>query len=77
MRALQELRFNWRDKLPPYSYATSLSMGLQHYPDEHLLLGIYQVPLVRVLQPYTVCFVCDCRVSGACSTTLTSTCCWG
>ncbi len=45
-RALQELRFNWRDKLSPYQYVTSLSMGLQHYDDEHLLLGMYHVPTV-------------------------------
>jgi hypothetical protein len=48
MRALQELRFHWRDKMQPYSYTTSLSMGLQHYDDHHLLLGIYQVPTVGV-----------------------------
>jgi len=46
MRALQELRFHWRDKLPPYSYVTSLSMGLQHHADADLLTGIYNVPTV-------------------------------
>ena len=47
LRRLQRLRFDYRDKLPPYSYATSLAMGLHHYPDEDLLLGIHQVPTVR------------------------------
>lgn len=62
MQSLQELRFNWRDKMAPYHYVTSLSMGMQHYEDEHLLLGMYHVPLVSSMLA-TVCTEQD-RVPG-------------
>lgn len=43
---LAELRFNWRDKVPPYSLTTSLASAMQHYPDRDLLLAMYHVPQV-------------------------------
>jgi hypothetical protein len=46
LAGLQELRFNWRDKVPPNSLATSLSGAMQHYPDRDLLLAMYHVPQV-------------------------------
>ena len=51
MAALQRLRFDWRDALSPYAYASALSAGLQHgkYADADLLLGLYHVPLVRLV----------------------------
>lgn len=48
LAGLQELRFNWRDKVPPYSLTTSLSGAMQHYPDRDLLLAMYHVPQVCV-----------------------------
>lgn len=48
LAGLQELRFNWRDKVPPYSMTTSLAGAMQHYPDEDLLLAMYHVPQVSV-----------------------------
>jgi hypothetical protein len=47
LAGLQELRFNWRDKVPPYSVTTSLAGAMQHYPDRDLLLAMYHVPQVR------------------------------
>lgn len=46
LAGLQELRFNWRDKLPPYSITTSLAGAMAHYPDQDLLLAMYHVPQV-------------------------------
>ena len=46
LAGLQELRFNWRDKVPPYSLTTSLAGAMQHYPDRDLLLAMYHVPQV-------------------------------
>jgi hypothetical protein len=43
---LQELRFHWRDKLPPYHFTTSLASAMAHYPDRDLLLAMYHVPQV-------------------------------
>ncbi|EFN55439.1 hypothetical protein CHLNCDRAFT_35384 [Chlorella variabilis] len=40
-----DMRFNYRDKQPPYSYASSLSQAMQVYSDADLLLGAYSVPL--------------------------------
>lgn len=48
LAGLQELRFNWRDKVPPYSVTTSLAGAMQHYPDRDLLLALYHVPQVRL-----------------------------
>lgn len=45
MEALARLRFDYRDKLNPYSYVTSLSNGMQLYRPEDLLLAVYSVPL--------------------------------
>jgi hypothetical protein len=47
LRALQQLRFDFRDKPSPYSYVTSLAMGMHHYADAHLLTGTWAVPMVR------------------------------
>ena len=49
MQALQRLRFDWRDKLPPYSYTTSLSSTMQTIDDESLLLALYHVPQVIIV----------------------------
>lgn len=46
LAGLQQLRFNWRDKVQPYSMTTSLSGAMQHYPDKDLLLAMYHVPQV-------------------------------
>lgn len=47
LAGLSELRFHWRDKLPPYSVTTSLAGAMAHYPDRDLLLALYHVPQVR------------------------------
>jgi hypothetical protein len=47
MQALQRLRFDWRDKQPPYSTTTALASSLHHYPEDLLLLAMYHVPQVR------------------------------
>ncbi|KAI8104302.1 hypothetical protein M9434_002862 [Picochlorum sp. BPE23] len=39
------LRFNYREKLSPYSYATSLAHAMQIYELKDLLKSIYHVPL--------------------------------
>ncbi|PSC73920.1 Zinc-peroxisomal [Micractinium conductrix] len=44
MRQLSELRFHYRDKQAPYSYASSLAQAMQVYGDADLLLGAYSVP---------------------------------
>uniref|UniRef100_A0A383VRB5 Peptidase M16 N-terminal domain-containing protein n=1 Tax=Tetradesmus obliquus TaxID=3088 RepID=A0A383VRB5_TETOB len=44
LAGLSELRFHWRDKLPPYSVTTSLAGAMAHYPDRDLLLALYHVP---------------------------------
>ncbi|WIA09647.1 hypothetical protein OEZ85_009034 [Tetradesmus obliquus] len=44
LAGLSELRFHWRDKLPPYSVTTSLAGAMPHYPDRDLLLALYHVP---------------------------------
>jgi hypothetical protein len=49
LAGLSELRFHWRDKLPPYSVTTSLAGAMAHYPDRDLLLALYHVPQVRSL----------------------------
>jgi hypothetical protein len=46
LAGLSELRFHWRDKLPPYSVTTSLAGAMAHYPDRDLLLALYHVPQV-------------------------------
>jgi insulysin len=45
MRQLSEMRFHYRDKQSPYSYASSLAQAMQIYGDSELLLGAYSVPL--------------------------------
>ncbi|KAL4858339.1 Insulin-degrading enzyme-like 1 [Chlorella vulgaris] len=45
MRQLADMRFNYRDKASPYSYASSLSQAMQVFGDADLLLGSYSVPL--------------------------------
>jgi len=55
MEALARLRFDFRDKLNPYSYVSSLSHGLQVYRPEDLLLAIYSVPLK--FDPELICSV--------------------
>ncbi|GAB4818102.1 hypothetical protein N2152v2_005148 [Parachlorella kessleri] len=45
LRALSEMKFQFRDKQPPYSYASSLAHCMQVYRDEDLLTGMYGVPL--------------------------------
>lgn len=55
LAGLQELRFNWRDKVPPNSLATSLSGAMQHYPDRDLLLAMYHVPQVRSTTAICLC----------------------
>ncbi|WIA29727.1 hypothetical protein OEZ86_012206 [Tetradesmus obliquus] len=44
LAGLSELRFHWRDKLPPYSVTTSLAGAMAHYPDRDLLVALYHVP---------------------------------
>lgn len=45
LRALSEMKFHFRDKQPPYSYASSLAHCMQVYREEDLLTGMYGVPL--------------------------------
>lgn len=61
MKALQELRFHFRDKHSPYQYATSLSMGLNGaYEDRDLLLGMYNVPQARGYYFYYLIYNFNC-----------------
>lgn len=60
LAGLQELRFNWRDKVPPYSMTTSLAGAMQHYPDRDLLLAMYHVPQVGLIADMRVCYLHCC-----------------
>jgi hypothetical protein len=61
LSGLQHLRFHWRDKLPPYAAATSLASAMAHYPDNDLMLAMYNVPLVRAIMPRCVCCQLCCQ----------------
>lgn len=45
VRGLAHIRFDFRDKPGPYSFVSSLSSQMQLYPNEDLLLSLYNVPL--------------------------------
>ena len=45
MRALSKLKFDYRDKLDPYNYVSSLAHAMQVYDSSTLLLSMYNVPL--------------------------------
>lgn len=44
MRALSRLKFNYRDKLDPYNYVSSLAHAMHVYNINTLLLSMYNVP---------------------------------
>jgi insulysin len=44
MRALSKLKFDYRDKLDPYQYVSSLAHGMHVYDISTLLLSMYNVP---------------------------------
>jgi hypothetical protein len=64
LAGLSELRFHWRDKLPPYSVTTSLAGAMAHYPDRDLLLALYHVPQVPTSGPAAVASSSHDRCTG-------------
>jgi len=44
MRAVSKLKFNYRDKLDPYNYVSSLAHAMHVYDINTLLLSMYNVP---------------------------------